>query len=213
MISYYLLGDQCLIFSFGDEISETLSVSTLTAYYYLKEQEILLEELKIYDLVPSYNALAVHLKLDSVKELTNTANQLTCHIQKALKIEAPQWLLERQCWKIDVRYNGCDLNNVAFQLGISERQVVQLHQSQEYQIAMLGFVPYFPYLMGLSPKLELPRRDKPRIKVDQGSVAIAGKQAGIYPKDSPGGWHILGKTDFDQFESLKPGDRLKFNAI
>jgi len=121
-----------------------------------------------------------------------------------------------------VRYGGeagPDLAAVAATTGLTEDEVVRLHGSVEYRVLVLGFVPGFAYLSGLPPALELPRRAVPRVRVPAGSVAISGRQGGIYPLDVPGGWHLLGRTDVTLWDPdvdpparLAPGDRVRFSA-
>jgi KipI family sensor histidine kinase inhibitor len=105
---------------------------------------------------------------------------------------------------------------VAAALDLPPDEIVRLHSGAHYTVAAIGFSPGFPYLTGLPQRLQLPRHPSPR-RVAAGSVAIAGSQAGIYPFDSQGGWHVLGRTDLEMFDPnrgepalLKPGDRLKF---
>lgn len=120
--------------------------------------------------------------------------------------------------KIPVRYDGPDLPTVAKATGLTVEEVVALHSSTDYTVAMVGFAPGFPYLTGLPEALRLPRLSTPRNRVDAGSVAIAGEQAGIYPCPSPGGWRVLGHTDVRLFDPwrdgppalLAPGDRVRF---
>lgn len=122
--------------------------------------------------------------------------------------------------KIPVHYDGPDLAEVAERLHLSENEVIKLHSEPIYTVFMVGFLPGFPYL-GLLPKtLELPRRDTPRLRVPAGSVAIAGRQTGIYPQASPGGWHLIGHTDFLLFNPaknppafLQPGVRVQFVPV
>lgn len=122
--------------------------------------------------------------------------------------------------EIPVRYGGPDLSEVAERLQLAESEVVRLHTQTVYTVFMIGFLPGFPYL-GLLPKmLEVPRRDTPRLRVPAGSVAIAGQQTGIYPQVSPGGWHLIGRTDFPLFDPtqnppalLKPGARVRFTDV
>ena len=94
------------------------------------------------------------------------------------------------------------------------------HGAPLYRVAMLGFAPGFPYLLGLDPGLALPRRDQPRQRVEAGSVAIGGSQTGIYPQASPGGWQLIGRTPLRLFDPqrqppcpLAPGDGVRFVAI
>lgn len=112
--------------------------------------------------------------------------------------------------EIPVLYNGPDLPEVADRLGLSENEVIRLHSEVVYTVFMTGFLPGFPYLGPLPAALELPRRDSPRLRVPAGSVAIAGRQTGIYPQSSPGGWHLIGSTDFPLFNpGLQPPARLQ----
>lgn len=121
---------------------------------------------------------------------------------------------------LPVRYGGADgpdLAAVAQATGLDEAAVVALHAAAEYRVLVLGFVPGFAYLGGLPAALELPRRAVPRVRVPAGSVAISGRQCGVYPLDSPGGWHLLGRTEAplwtptaDPPARLAPGDRVRF---
>lgn len=100
--------------------------------------------------------------------------------------------------EIAVRYggdDGTDLDQVAERTGLTPAQVVELHASVVYRAYMLGFAPGFAYLAELPAGLELPRRDTPRRRVPAGSVAIAGRQTAVYPRATPGGWHLIGRTD------------------
>lgn len=115
---------------------------------------------------------------------------------------------------IPVRYDGEDLEHVAQQTGLTVDEVIARHSAPEYVVAFTGFVPGFPYLLGLDASLHLPRRETPRPAVPAGSVAIAGSQAGIYPKVSPGGWHLLGTTDVDTSPGwITPGDTVRFTPV
>lgn len=124
---------------------------------------------------------------------------------------------------IGVRYggdDGPDLHAVAQACGLSPVEVIALHTARPYPVLMLGFMPGFPYLGDLDPRLRLPRRSTPRTLVPAGSVAIANDQTGIYPRPSPGGWHILGRTTVLLFDpmhdppaALAPGDLVRFHAL
>ncbi|CAM4166537.1 5-oxoprolinase subunit PxpB [Pseudoalteromonas byunsanensis] len=112
---------------------------------------------------------------------------------------------------------GPDLNDVAKRACLTERQVVQLHCSQTYQVEFLGFLPGFAYLGKLPCELQLPRKTKPRKLVPKGSVAIAEDLSAIYPNQSPGGWHLLGRCQHTLFNPnnqppslFAPGDKIKF---
>ena len=121
--------------------------------------------------------------------------------------------------EVPVRYDGDDLDAVAASTGLSVADVVALHSAPEYVVAFCGFAPGFGYLRGLDPRLELPRRATPRTRVPAGSVAIAAEYTAVYPRPSPGGWHLLGTTDLVMFDPdsspparFQPGSRVRFVA-
>ncbi|HWO65907.1 MAG TPA: 5-oxoprolinase subunit PxpB [Umezawaea sp.] len=121
--------------------------------------------------------------------------------------------------RIPVHYDGPDLELVARTAGMSEADVVALHSGTEYEVAFCGFAPGFGYLVGLPEALRQPRLDSPRTKVPAGSVAIAGEFTAAYPRATPGGWRLLGRTDATLFDArrevpalLAPGDRVRFEV-
>src|SRR5437588_9812310 len=122
--------------------------------------------------------------------------------------------------RIPVVYDGPDLEVVASRLDLTPHKVVELHSGSIYRVFLVGFVPGWAYLGPLPDELVLPRRPIPRTQVPAGSVAIAGRQTGIYPLATPGGWHLIGRTsvrlflpDSDPPSLFRAGDRVKFFAI
>ena len=121
--------------------------------------------------------------------------------------------------RIPVHYDGPDLELVASTAGVSGDDVVALHADAEYSVAFTGFAPGFGYLVGLPEPLVQARLDRPRTKVPPGSVAIAGEFTGVYPRSSPGGWRLIGRTELALFDPhrdppalLAPGNRVRFEA-
>jgi KipI family sensor histidine kinase inhibitor len=121
--------------------------------------------------------------------------------------------------EIPVTYDGPDLDEVASLTGLSREDVVARHTGAVHVAAFLGFQPGFAYLTGGDERLYVPRRDVPRTQVAGGTVAIAGPYSGVYPRDSPGGWRLLGSTTAVMFDAareppalLAPGDRVRFVA-
>jgi inhibitor of KinA len=113
-----------------------------------------------------------------------------------------------------------DLDDVAQSAGLDRNQVIDLHSSGEYRVHCVGFIGGFPFLGGLPAKLATPRRETPRKEIPAGSVGIGGKQTGIYPIKSPGGWNIVGRTPVRLFDPqrnppglLRAGDRVRFRPI
>ncbi len=112
-------------------------------------------------------------------------------------------------------YDGPDLADVARAAGLSEPGVVQLHSASTFVVDTIGFAPGFAYMTGLDPRLHLPRRETPRPRVPAGSIAIADRCTAVYPFDSPGGWHLIGRVqDVRMFGAqgalLRIGDRVRF---
>ena len=119
--------------------------------------------------------------------------------------------------ELPTRYDGPDLRAVAYATGLTVAEVVARHSAAEYEAAFTGFAPGFAYLSGLDPVLRLPRRPSPRPRVPPGSVAIADAFSAVYPRASPGGWHLLGSTDAVSFDPsreppalIAPGTRVRF---
>jgi inhibitor of KinA len=115
---------------------------------------------------------------------------------------------------------GPDLADVARSAGCSEQEIVDLHTSRDYRVFVVGFVPGFGYMGPVDPRLALPRRRTPRTRVPAGSVALAGGQTGIYPMETPGGWHLIGRTPVRPFDEsraqpvlFRPGDTVRFRSM
>ncbi|WIM87067.1 allophanate hydrolase subunit 1 [Candidatus Mycobacterium wuenschmannii] len=121
---------------------------------------------------------------------------------------------------IDVVYDGSDLDEVARLTGLTAADVVEAHTAGPWSVGFCGFAPGFAYLVGGDDRLAVPRRDEPRPAVPAGSVGLAGEFTGVYPRRSPGGWQLIGRTDavlwdLDRSEPalLTPGTRVQFRAV
>jgi KipI family sensor histidine kinase inhibitor len=119
--------------------------------------------------------------------------------------------------EVPVVYDGEDLSDVASLTGLSVPEVVERHTIGEYRVAFCGFAPGFAYIVGGDPALRVPRRDSPRTRVPAGSVALADEFTGVYPREMPGGWQLIGRTDAplwsldrDPPALLPPGTRVRF---
>ena len=207
-------GDTSVCVEFGNEISEKIN-SEIRAF------NILLNEEKIkgiIETVPTYRSIMVHYDPGVIPYRT-LIGRLKALTGKMDKVEIPP----SDVLEIPVLYGGemgPDLAFVAQNAGISEDEVVKIHTSTEYLIYMLGFTPGFTYLGGMSDKIATPRLKQPRVKIPAGSVGIAGKQTGVYPIDSPGGWQLIGRTpvkmyDPDREVPILPhaGQYIKFKAV
>jgi len=124
--------------------------------------------------------------------------------------------VEDRLIEIPCRYDGPDIDEVSQRTGLSPAEIAQMHASREYRCYAIGFCPGFPYLGFVDDALALPRKDRPRERVPAGSVAIAGRQTGIYPLERPGGWWLIGTTETQVVDLarnwflLKAGDRVRF---
>lgn len=215
------LGEDALLLRLGDRIDADVNARVHTVTRHIQRHR----PAWLRDLVPGYTSLALFVDGDA----------FDAHVDPVA--EAAAWLRARlstiddgldpaghgQCVEIAVRYGGeygPDLEDVAAATGLSACAVIERHCAVEYQVAMLGFAPGFPYLLGLNPALAMPRLHTPREKVAAGSVGIGGAQTGIYPREGPGGWRIIGRTAQTLFDPqrqppalLAPGDRVRFVAV
>ena len=122
--------------------------------------------------------------------------------------------------EIPVAYDGADLDDVARLTGLTPAGVVEAHTGTPWTVAFGGFAPGFSYLVGGDPRLQVPRRDSPRNRVPAGSVGLAGEFSGVYPRESPGGWQLIGRTELatwdtsrDQPALLTAGMTVRFVAV
>ena len=211
---YRLMADRAILVELGDEISSTVNDKVRELFVSLDKQEIA----GVIDLIPSYRSLLLvydPLQISSA-ELENQINNAYQRMDPA-HIPSPKTV------EIPVVYgddHGPDLQWVAAYHQITPQEVIRLHSEHTYQVYMIGFTSGFPYLGEVPEALFTPRRETPRTHVPKGSVAIAQKQTGIYPIQSPGGWHIIGWTPVTLFDPqadppslLKMGDRVQFHAI
>lgn len=165
----------------------------------------------VVDLVPA--ARTVLVVVDPARTTLDAA-------ESAVRRAAPQRgrRLAGELVELPVRYDGADLDDVAALLGCDREEVVRRHTGEEWTVAFCGFAPGFGYLTGTAG-WDLPRRSSPRTRVPAGSVALAGGFTGVYPRASPGGWQLLGRTDVPVFDVgrdppalLRPGTRVRFVA-
>lgn len=211
---YRIMGDRALIVELGDKISPGLNQRVRKLALVLEDNS--LEGL--LEIVPTYRSLLIIY--DPLKMGLEKLQHRIENLQK--KIDETQ-IPEAKTAKVPVLYGGeygPDLGWVAQFHKISPKEAIHLHSGTTYQVYMIGFNPGFPYMGELPERLVTPRRETPRTLIPAGSVAIAQKQTGIYPAESPGGWQVIGRTPlklFDPSQSpptlLAMGDRVKFFPI
>jgi inhibitor of KinA len=211
---FLLMGDRGLLLEFGDEISAEVNEKVRRMALAIQAESIegMIETVPTYrSLLVLYNPLI--LPVDELKKRL-------IRLEEELKQTS---FPDPKLTKIPVLYGGAygpDLEGVARHLQISPEEVVRLHCSKPYFIYMIGFMPGFPYMGELPDTLITPRLKTPRLSVPAGSVAIAQKQTGIYPMESPGGWQIVGRTPIKLFDPekdppalLQMGDLVQFYPI
>lgn len=214
--SLHLNGISWSVFRLGETawlLQPKLSENVLEHIYSTSD---LLERSKIdglQDIIPAYDSITLiydsQFKYDAGK------------ISEISPSREPHLSTEKNIFEINVCYElGMDWNEVEVKTGLSKEEVISIHSTQNYTLAMMGFMPGFIFLEGLDDRIAVSRKEKPRIKVPSGSVGIGGNQTGIYSLESPGGWQIIGRTTESFFDvkktlptKLKAGDRIRFKPI
>jgi len=208
-------GIHAVLIEWPNEVQEGILEDILQFYQYLKVH--CLEETG-WEVIPAYNSLTLvqnNLEVD----FRSFSQQLKKWYKEKKEIVAEQRFL----WRLPVCYDldfGIDLEDVGEQLQLTIPEIIQQHTENTYTVYGIGFLPGFMYLGGLPKSLEIPRKATPRLKVDKGAVGLAGKQTGIYPQESPGGWNIIGNCSVSIFnaENEEPclvnvGDQIQFYSI
>jgi inhibitor of KinA len=223
------LGDSALILRMGDQLQEASEQTVnqvLGAMRRIERAQIP----GIIELAPAYTTLAVYFDpirvIDSGADPEGVVDWLTKKLNDALR-DPRRLRRDKAHTARSIEVPICcdtefalDLEQVARRAKLSPTEVVDLYCAGTYCVGCIGFTPGFPFLLGLPQKLATPRRASPRKEVPAGSVAIGGKQTGIYPLRSPGGWNVIGRTPLQLFNPqnnppalLNVGDRIRFRAL
>ena len=214
-VRFLFSGDSALVIEFGNEISVDINKKIRKMMDDIKKENID----GIVELVPTYCSLLINydvLKIDYNTLVEKLKTFLNNNLETAEGEEVT--LVE-----IATLYNdevGPDLSYVAEHNKLSKEEVIKIHTGTDYLVYMLGFMPGFTYLGGMSEKIATPRLESPRLQIYPGSVGIAGKQTGMYPSMSPGGWRIIGRTplklynpDSDTPVYISSGDYVRYVSI
>jgi len=206
-IRVYPLGDTAVLAELGTRLDTALNTRAIALAAALKKRR------DVRQAVAGHASVTVQFDPDQI-----TIDALAAAIRR-LATKRPPMEEPGRLHRIPVFYDGPDLEAVAEALRLTPQQVIEIHLRPIYRVFMVGFVPGWAYLGPLPDDLVLPRRAVPRTHVPAGSVAIAGHQTGIYPLNSPGGWHLIGRTpvklflpDRDPPSLFRAGDRVKFFA-
>ncbi len=211
-------GDSAISIIFNEAVSEKLAIRIIKLAEFLKHEY----SDELIEVIPAYQSLTL-----CYDPLIFSEDNLKKSIEEKLALEQePETELTGETFKtieIPICYEeeyAPDLAELSQYCGLSKEQVIEYHSQADYRVYMLGFLPGFLYLGGLSSKLFCPRKETPALEIEAGSVGIGGNQTGIYPVNSPGGWHIIGRTPVHLFNPQKqqpfiasPLDKIRFIPI
>lgn len=214
------LGDRALVIELGSSVSAAAAARVR----WFCERLLAARLAGVRDVVPAFCSLTIHydpVQFALAGGSAFDAARSAIEVLLARAMQPPE--AAARVVELPVCYGGEygeDLEQLAREHGISPARVVELHTAPTYFVAMLGFAPGFPYLVGLDRRLVTARRSTPRPRVPRGSVAIGGEHTGVYPFESPGGWHLIGRTPVTLFDVardppslLEAGDQVRFVAI
>ncbi len=200
------LGDQAALVYLADETAALQFAAAARA----------MDAAWLLDVVQAYTTVAVFFDPEQTT-FAPVAERLRRLEREPLPASTPEGRLHRIPCCYDL---GADLDRVARHTGLSAEDIVRRHSGTEYVVYAIGFCPGFPYLGYLPPELSgVPRLDQPRVRVEAGSIGLAGRQTGIYTEARPGGWNLVGRTPLelvhvaDGYFPLRTGDRVRFEPI
>lgn len=215
------LGDTAMIIDFGNRINRSLNEKMIFLYEHLVKHPLP----GMTEVVPAYSSLAVYYDvplLSLIEEKQTAFEVMSKQVREYLNSIHEFKPEQNKLIELPVCYDdefGHDLGRMAEEKKISKEDIISLHLSLTYRVYMLGFLPGFAYMGIVDESIEVPRKPRP-MPVVAGSVGIAGRQTGIYPFNSPGGWQIIGRTPVRIFEKEKadpvlfhPGDEVRFYSI
>ena len=216
------LGDAALTIDFGNLIDESINKKIIDLFYTLQLNPIP----GMVEAAPAYSSLTIYYDLISLYKKVPDGKT----VFEWMKVQTENFLNEKTGSEkkeeatviIPVCYDNefaSDIDHIAGQKNISPEEIVQIHTSGSYRVYMLGFLPGFAYMGEVNDIISIPRKPTPQ-NVIAGSVGIAGKQTGVYPLNSPGGWQIIGRTPVKMFDKekkeptlVKAGDIVRFTSI
>lgn len=215
------VNESSLIISFGDVIHEEVHAQVMKAKALIETNPFN----GFVETVPAYTTLAVYYDPAKVESTSETISGTVIQTLETLfeTVSEDQLTVTGTLIELPVCYDPAfapDLSTTAVSLNLSVEELINIHSGKTYEVFMIGFTPGFPYMGTVDERIFTQRKTQPRLKVEPGSVAIAGNQTGIYPFATPGGWNIIGRTPlllFDRNRSnpflLKAGDEVKFKQI
>ena len=216
----YACGDSALTVEFSNTIDEQINEQILSLFHFLQKQKLKY----IKDIIPAYGSLTVVYDLIEIKKHHHNAfGFIRSWLENILLTQNDQTTINHRLVKIPVCYDSyiaLDIVELATKKNVSVEEFIQIHTQKKYRVYMVGFLPGFAYMGKVDERIAAPRKSTPRTDIIAGSVGIAGKQTGIYPLNSPGGWNIIGRTPVKMFDAkkeqptfLQAGDDVEFVSI
>jgi KipI family sensor histidine kinase inhibitor len=217
-VRYLDCGDTAFSVEFGSTIAPEINARVMGLHARVAAERDAGRLPGVVETIPSMRALMVFYDpLATSRAALQPA--IEALVAGGLEHAAPSRTLSIPCCYDDPEF-APDLPDVAARTGLTTEAVIAAHLASDFRVYVLGFMPGLAYIVGLAKELELPRRSQPRVRVPRSSVGIAMNMTTIYPFDSPGGWHVLGRTPllmFDQRRAqpvlLAPGDVLRFRRV
>jgi len=218
----FFISDSVVTIDFGNIIDEEINITVIGLFNYLLQHPL---EAMI-EAVPAYSSLSIYFDCSMLRKKIFPQKRvyewIINELHKLMHYDFKGAEAEKHIIRIPVCYEdefAIDLNFIAQQKNISSQEVIHLHISRQYRVYMLGFLPGFAYMGEVEEEIAMPRKPQPQ-QILAGSVGITGRQTGIYPLNSPGGWQIIGRTPLKIFDKgkvepclLKAGDYVEFYSI
>ena len=218
----FFIGDSVVTIDFGNVINETINKKAIAIFHYLCEHPLP----GMTEALPAYSSITIYFNVPLLRKKILPQRKahewITRELHKLMLNDFFHSPVEEKLVRIPVCYEpefGNDLPWISDTKNISTKEIVQLHSSKRYRVYMLGFLPGFAYMGEVPEEIAVPRKPQPQ-PTAAGSVGIAGRQTGVYPLNSPGGWRIIGRTPLQMFDKNKPGlclvhagDQVEFYSI
>ena len=222
-VKIFSLGDNALTVELGSEISESLNLQAIKLGDFFERNKFP----GLIEIVPAYASLSIFFQVQTVRRnfpqfataFAAVKNLAEIALRDLTEITAD----EPRVIEIPVSFAvefAPDLDFVAKKNGLTARRVIDIFTAVTYRVYMLGFLPGFAYMGEIDERIQAPRKRSPRLEVARGSVGIAGRQTGIYPSVSPGGWQIIGRTGAELFTPraeipclFRAGDHVRFYQV
>jgi inhibitor of KinA len=217
----FFISDSAATIDFGNVIEEEINKRVINLFNHLSQHPLG----GMIEAIPAYGSVAIYFDIATLRKRVSPQKKvyewIRNELHKLMRSNITAVEKSSNLIRIPVNYEefGIDLKFISDQKNISPEEIIRSHTSKQYRVYMLGFLPGFAYMGQVEDQIAIPRKPQPQ-PIIAGSVGIAGRQTGIYPLNSPGGWQIIGRTPLKMFDKdndepclLKAGDRVEFYSI